>query len=230
VTLSATVASVEQKMRRPDCTSLLANGLVGNGDPDCTVRTLALAALTGWFRGLLGSSVCSGDKGSKATPVEETLAWLIAWLAWRVIWGVDITKQGAAGVEKCLRLLFEEWCSGFHYKGPHCGCDAHGIILGCIEISPKGRILCFDEWAHRRYVLTGPLVTHWTGQFGLAPIDVMATRLASWICCVAKAPMPSKPDFDFANAASSYLPLGNAMPESGWARASARRRRSTVCR
>ena len=59
-------------------------------------------------------------------------------------------------------------------------------------------------------MLTGPLITHWTGQFGLAPIDVMATRLAGWICCVAKAPMPSKPGFDFVNAAANYLPLGNA--------------------
>jgi hypothetical protein len=42
-------------------------------------------------------------------------------------------------------------------------------------------------------VLTGPLVTHWTGQFGIAPIDVAATRLADWICCVARIPAAEMP-------------------------------------
>lgn len=208
VTLSAKVASVEPIARRQNCATLLAEGLGGRGDTASKLRTLAMALLSGWFRGLLGSAPCDDPKDVKVGPVEEALAWMITWLAWRIIWGIDITEKGAAGVEKCLKLLFDEWCCGFHYKGPRCDCDAHGIFLGCVEISPKGKILCFDEWAHRRYVLTGPLLTHWSGQFGLAPLDVTATRLASWICCVSRAPMPSKPDFDLAAGHQAFLPMG----------------------
>ena len=46
-TLSVTVASAKPIKRRVDCTTLLAHGLIGNGDPACTLRTMALAVLTG---------------------------------------------------------------------------------------------------------------------------------------------------------------------------------------
>jgi hypothetical protein len=80
-----------------------------------------------------------------------------------------------------------------HYRGPRCDHHRHGIYLGSVMISAKGRIECFDEWAHRRHVLTGPLITHWAGQFGIAPIDVTAARLASWICCIGRTPLPEMP-------------------------------------
>ena len=56
-TLSVTVASAKPIKRRVDCTTLLAHGLIGNGDPACTLRTMALAVLTGWSRGLLAAPI-----------------------------------------------------------------------------------------------------------------------------------------------------------------------------
>lgn len=208
VTVTIRAASDKPIKRPVDCTQRLAEALPGAGDLGCTLRTLALAALTGFFRGRIGVAGCGGEKADKPGAMDETLAWLVTWLAWRAMFGVDTSKPKLAGVEKCLQRLFEEWCCGFAYRGPQCDGDAHGVILGCVEISPKGKILGFDAWGHRRYVLTGPLLTHWAGQFGVAPLDVTASRLAGWICCVAASPMAAKPAFDFANAESAYLPVG----------------------
>lgn len=184
--MTATIRDVSDAPAKKDCLSHFADGIrLATGDASCTLRTLALAVLTGWFRGMLGTPVCCPEDADEPNRARLVLAWLVAWVAWIVLFGFDIRDERARGVLRCLQKLFAWWCEGMHYKGPVCGCDAHGIYLGCVKVSPKGKIICFDEWKHRRYVLTGPLLTHWGSQFGLAPIDVTATRLASWICCVA---------------------------------------------
>lgn len=182
----ALVEAVRGPKRVPDCGSLM-KGWVFDVSPACAARTLLLAAIWGWFRGLTGTAPCS-DPADKADETRLAIAALVSWLAWQILWKIDLTEAKAAQAERCLRTLFQEWCQEFNYRGPRC-CDSHhGIYLGSVTISRKGRILCFDEWADRRYVLTGPLITHWTGLFGAAPVDVMATRFASWICCVARMP------------------------------------------
>ena len=184
--MTATIRDVSETPRRKDCLSHFANGIrLATGDASCTLRTLTLAVLTGWFRGMLGTPACCPEDADEPNRARLVLAWLVAWVAWIVLFGFDIRDERARGVLRCLQKLFAWWCDGMHYKGPVCDCDAHGIYLGCVKVSPKGKIICFDEWKHRRYVLTGPLVTHWGSQFGLAPLDVTATRLAGWICCVA---------------------------------------------
>jgi hypothetical protein len=207
--VALTVLEATPVPRRADCATALAQGVFFKGNPDCTIRTLALALVCGWFRGLLGSPACGGAP-SAPSPIQSAMAWLICRVAWRLVFGIDIAETRAANAEKCLQLLFAEWCKGFHYKGPRCDCHAHGIILGCVQISPKGLILCFDEWEHRRYVLTGPLISHWGAQFGLAPIDVVATRLASWICCVARAPMPDRGAMFTSVSGQAFMRMGNA--------------------
>lgn len=192
-TVSAEIAGARKLDRVPDCSTLM-KGWVFNTDPACAVKTLLLAALCGWFKGLLGTTACSPEQDLH--PTRVAIAWLVCWLAWRLLWKIDIREDQAMQAERCLKKLFEEWCAEFHYKGPRCEHYKHGIILGCVQVDPKkGTILCFDEWKHRRYVLTGPLLTHWTGLFGIAPLDVMATRLASWICCVARSPQTA-PNID----------------------------------
>jgi hypothetical protein len=186
ITATALVEDVRGLKRVPDCATLM-KGWVFDASPVCTARTLLLAAIWGWFRGLTGTAPCT-DPADKPDQTRTAIAALVSWLAWRILWKIDLTDAKAAQAERCLRNLFEEWCHEFNYRGPRC-CDSHhGITLGSVTISRKGRILCFDDWAHRRYVLTGPLITHWTGLMGAAPIDVMATRLANWICCVARTP------------------------------------------
>jgi hypothetical protein len=186
IAVSARVEAVRRLERVPDCGTLMQGWIFGVS-PACAARTLLLAAIWGWFRGLTGTAPCN-DPADEPDRTRAAIAALVSWLAWRILWKIDLTDPKAAQAERCLRKLFEEWCCEFNYRGPRCCDDHHGIHLGCVTISRKGRILCFDEWAHRRYVLTGPLLTHWSGLFGIAPIDVMATRLAGWICCVARTP------------------------------------------
>jgi hypothetical protein len=201
------VEAVRTEPGRRDCSALLEEGLFLKGPANCTLRTLALAVMSGWFRSLLGSPGCPPGEQPAPEPAKVILAWLTSWLAWRVLFGIDIREDQARAVEDCLQRLFAEWCDGMHYKGPRCDHHQHGITLGSVMISVKGSIECFDEWAHRRHVLTGPLITHWAGQFGMAPIDVTAARLASWICCIGRTPLPEMPAelnktglFDFGSA------------------------------
>lgn len=191
--LALTVEAVRSKPGRRDCSALLEEGLFLKGPAGCTLRTLALAVMSGWFKSLLGSPGCPPGDQPAPEPAKVILAWLTSWLAWRVLFGIDIRQDQARAVEDCLHRLFAEWCDGMHYRGPRCDHHRHGIYLGSVMISAKGRIECFDEWAHRRHVLTGPLITHWAGQFGIAPIDVTAARLASWICCIGRTPLPEMP-------------------------------------
>ena len=210
--LTVTAAEIVTREAPPDCASLLREGLLCTGDAAGTLRTVALATLYGWVAGALSPAPCAGAIGPAAKPADPdpartALAWTICWMAWKALFGIDIDDVRARGLQACLRRLFAEWCDGFHYKGPHCCENAHGIILGSVQISPKGKILCFDEWAGRRHVLTGPLLMHWGSQFGLAPLDVVAGRLAGWICCVAGAPLTDRPA---AAAAAPAFQLGSA--------------------
>jgi hypothetical protein len=78
-----------------------------------------------------------------------------------------------------------------------------------VTLSPKGRILCFDPWRERRHVLTGPLLTHWGAQVGLAPLDVTVGHLARWLCCVAKVkPLAPEAGEDAGEDAMELLRLG----------------------
>ncbi|MCV2446170.1 hypothetical protein [Paracoccus sp. DMF] len=186
IAVSARVEAVRGPVRVADCGTLMRDWAFGL-DPACATRTLLLAAVWGWFRGLTGTAPCN-DPPDEPDRTRAAIPALVSWLAWRILWRIDVTDPKAAQAERCLRQLFEEWCRAFSYRGPRCCDDHHGIHLGRVTLSRKGRILCFDEWSCRRHVLTGPLLTHWTGLFGIAPLDVMATRLAGWICCVARTP------------------------------------------
>ena len=184
--IEVVVTGLRGPKRVPDCGTLMQNW-VFDIDPDCAARTLLLAAICGWFKGLTGTAPCN-DAPAEPDPTRAAIAALVCWQAWQLLWNIDIHSDNGAEAERCLRKLFQEFCAEMHYRGPRCDCDQHGIILGCLTLSPKGKILCFDEWDHRRHVLTGPLLTHWTGLAGIAPLDTTAARLASWICCVARTP------------------------------------------
>lgn len=186
ITATALVEAVRGPKRVADCGTVMKGWVLG-ANPACTARTLLLAAIWGWFRGLTGTAPCN-DPPDTPDETRAGIAALVSWLAWQILWKIDLTDAKAAQAERCLRGLFEEWCHEFNYRGPRCCDNHHGVVLGSVTITRKGRILCFDGWEHRRYVLTGPLITHWTGLFGVAPMDQMATRLASWICCVARTP------------------------------------------
>ena len=219
----AEVLEREELPRRADCASLLADGLLlACADASCTLRTLALALVCGWVTGTVAPAPCAGEDEAEPSAAHQLAAWTICRLAWELLFGIDITNPQAAGVQKCLRRLFAEWCDGFRYKGPRCDENAHGIILGCVDLTPRGRIVCFHEGRHRRYVLTGPLLSHWAGQFGLAPIDVVAGRFGDWICCVAGAPV-SDYSTSAGAAAAAIIPAGEGAVAYGASYANAAR-------
>ncbi|MBJ3764451.1 hypothetical protein ILP92_17075 [Maribius pontilimi] len=205
-TITAEVLAVEELPERRDCVSVLEEGLFLDTDPACQVRTMLMAVLCGWFRGQLGTAPCAEGE-EEVDPARAAIAWAICWLAWRLVWELDATTDAGKAAEDCLRKLFQEWCAGMHYKGPRCEHNLHGIVLGCVKVHPNGRIECFDEWARRRHVLTGPLLSHWGAQFGLAPLDVAASRLARWICCVAATPAAQMPQLP--GEAAALFSFGN---------------------
>lgn len=182
-----TVKTVKRLDHRSDCTRLFGGDWLEGDDPLCKVRTLALALVYGVAAGKLGSARCSHDEQlpDSEKAAREQIAWVLCWLGWQALFGLDVTDPRAGRVQACLRALFAEWCCDFAYKGPHCASTAHGVYLGGVEISPAGKILCFDPWRYRKHVLTGPLLAHWSGQFGLPSLDRIAGGLASWLCCVA---------------------------------------------
>jgi len=191
-------ADFEQLPVEETCNDKLAPWLIFNQPPECTLKTLALVALCGWFKGLLAD-----DAKAKGKHVA---AWWVCYLAWKILFGANLDDEKSSVLNDALKDLLEEWCAAFVYPGPYCRDAHHGVYLGCVEVSRKGSILSFDPWAHRRYVLTGPLLTYWGSLFGLAPIDVVAGRLAGWICCLGNASMPAVPGDVAANMIDG-LPL-----------------------
>lgn len=206
-----TVQSVEPLESRPDCAGLIAGDWLTDGDALCRAKATALALVYGVAAGKLAAANCSeGELTEDEEKARKVVAWALCWVGWKALYGFDINQEKAAKLQNCLRALFVEWCEDFAYKGPRCSSSSHGVYLGGVELSAKGRILCFDPWRYRRYVLTGPLLTHWGSQFGLPPIDRVAGRIASWICCVAKADAGTAPAV-LAEAGDVIAPLGNGM-------------------
>lgn len=203
-----TVAEVRVLESRADCAGLVAGDWLTSGDALCRAKALALALVYGIAAGKLASAPC-GDAGLNEDEIKarKAIAWALCWLGWQALYGIDTSHEMGAKMQKCLRALFVEWCEDFAYRGPRCCSTMHGVYLGGLELSPKGKILCFDPWQYRRYVLTGPLITHWGSLVGLPPVDRVAARVASWICCVAKADTGTAPSV-LLEAGDLLVPLG----------------------
>lgn len=149
------------------------------GDP----KVLVLAALGGWLTKLLAGQKTGTDDVFTA---KRTLATKLYEAAWLVFYGQE---QGLspADTQDALCHLFRDWCEAFLYKGPTCNGEPHGVVIGCTVVT-GGTIGEIDPFGGRRWVMHGPLVAHWMGQLGMAPIDVTASRFMSQLCCVASLP------------------------------------------
>ncbi len=147
-------------------------------------RSLVLSAL------YVTLSEVTARQGSQAW---QNVASLLYYAAWRALFGVDLMSQVDETYRKqlvaILVKMFERWCAALAYPGPRCTDEHHGVYLGCAKIADNGTIVSFDMWEGRRYVLTGPLITYWAGQFGIAPLDVIVGRLAEAVCCLAGQPV-----------------------------------------
>lgn len=178
--LRVTTTDFKQIPTDATCNDKLSPWLIFNTSPECTLKTLALVALCGWFKGLLD------DDPDAQVGGKHVLAWWVCYIAWKILFDANANDNKSSVLFDALQELLDEWCAAFIYPGPYCLNPHHGVYLGCIEVSAKGAVLSFDQWTFRRYVLTGPLLTHWGSLVGLAPVDVVAGRFASWICCIGK--------------------------------------------
>ena len=91
---------------------------------------------------------------------------------------------------QAVQQLLADLCCSLLYPGPVCHGEPHGVVIGCASIS-SGQIERVDPWSGRRWVMHYPLWSYWGAQFGLVPPDVLASRLFSFICCVAGLKPPS---------------------------------------
>jgi hypothetical protein len=191
------------------------------GDP----KALALGLLGAWMQQSTASSAEAGvSEPSSFAVVASTALYRAAWL-W--FYGV------AGGDEQCevgdaLQRLLRGWCAAMLYPGPVCAGEPHGVVIGCTTVS-AGTLGDVDPFGGRRYVVQWPLLSHWGGQVGLAPLDLTATRLFSTLCCIAALPCPAsagaRPAFvarlgeDEAGGDAVYLAFGAeaALPDL-WAR------------
>lgn len=149
------------------------------GDP----KALVLAALGGWLTKTLAAHRTGTNEEFSAKRSLVTGLYEAAWL---LFYG---QQQGTTPAETSDAIchLFRDWCEAFLYKGPKCAGDPHGVVIGCTVVT-GGTIGDIDPYGGRRWVLHGPLIGHWTSQLGIAPLDIIASRFMSQLCCVASLP------------------------------------------
>jgi hypothetical protein len=147
------------------------------GDP----KVLVLAALAGWLVQMLVREQ-AGTSAEITSPRRE-IAQGIYRIAWLLLFGLPEGADSAV-LGHTLRRLLEAWCDGALWMGPQCCGDPHGIVIGCALVE-GGTIQKIDPFGGRRYVVHYPLLEHWGAEFGLAPLDVIAMRFFSRVCCLA---------------------------------------------
>lgn len=176
----------------PDCFAALDPSVLFLHDDVATtgVRPLLLAGLYGWFaRSMRGLDGVDGHWSGHRVLAQWSMA-----IAWRLLFGADVgSGQDQERFSALLHALLQRWCQGFHYAGPRCTTDHQGVVLGTVTLGRNGRVQGFDAWDGRRQVLTGPLLTHWMGQLGLAAPDVMVSRVVRSLCCIGDGPVQSLP-------------------------------------
>ena len=190
-TVSGLVITVESDLAagpasRGCFSELFSTGLVADAETaERDANLLLLAAAYAYF----------ADLAARSPQAAQGWAAMIYRAMWRLV-GVDLDPLTDAQKQELARLLaqlFACWCDAMIYPGPRCTDEHHGVYLGCATIGRGGTILAFDMWEQRRYVVLGPLVEHWLGVFGIAPIDVVVARFVEAICCVAGLPTPPPP-------------------------------------
>ena len=149
-------------------------------------KVLVLAVLYGW---LVSEAVRhrTGTPQATITPRLQ-LALNLYVVALRVLLGAN-TREQAERLTRAMRCLFQAWCRALLYPGPHCERGIHGVVIGCAQVH-GGRIVEVDPWGGRRWVVHYPLLSYWGHQFGIAPLDLTASRLFSMICCLGGLPVP----------------------------------------
>jgi hypothetical protein len=153
------------------------------GDP----KVLVLATLGGWLAQMLVRD--RAGTTSEVKSARRLLAQEIYRMAWVLLVGVS-AKADQAALGGALRRLLEGWCCELLWTGPECCGDLHGIVIGCVVVE-GGTIQHIDPFGGRRWVIHYPLLEHWGAQFGIAPLDLTASRFFSKLCCISALAAPA---------------------------------------
>jgi hypothetical protein len=148
------------------------------------VRAIFLAILYAW----LVSEQAYADAGASDTQREQAVRAIYV-AVWRSFYGT-VPDSDRKDLSESLQRLFEAWCCALLYPGPTCRCEPHGVIVGCAVVE-GGVIRSVDSWGGRRWVVLHPLLAHWGSQFGLMPLDAVASKLFDMLCCIAHLPRPN---------------------------------------
>lgn len=122
------------------------------------------------------------DTGQQQRQLAERL-----YEAARVYLLGDAQGVGREQLSAALQRLLQDWCRSLLYPGPQCRCEPHGVVIGCARVEGD-RIHGVDPWGGRRWVMHYPLLAHWGQQFGVMPLDAVASKLFGMLCCVAHHP------------------------------------------
>jgi hypothetical protein len=148
------------------------------------LKALIMAGLGGWLSQMLARERTGTP--TEVTSARREIAQGIYRTAWLMLFGIsEGANPGALG--SALQRLLEGWCNDLLWKGPQCCGDPHGVVIGCAVVA-AGTIQSIDPYGGRRYVVHYPLLEHWSAQFGIAPLDITATRSFSKLCCLAGLP------------------------------------------
>jgi hypothetical protein len=167
-------------------------------------KVLLLSALGSWLSQMLAREQVGTP--SEVTSARREIAQGLYRTAWLMLFGVGPGADPAA-LGASLQHLFSAWCEALLWKGPQCCGDPHGVVIGCAVVQ-GGTIAGVDPFGGRRHVVHYPLLAHWGAQFGLAPLDVVASRFFSTLCCVGSLPAvgPDRPEIP-----ANRLELGSGL-------------------
>jgi len=125
---------------------------------------------------------------------QFTLAVAIYRSVWKLFFATE-PDTDRYHLTDALQRLLQAWCRALLYPGPKCLCEPHGVVIGCTTVS-AGTIQNVDPWGGRRWVVHYPLLAYWGQQFGIMPLDAIASKLFDFLCCVAHLPAPRVPRRD----------------------------------
>ncbi|HSB37013.1 MAG TPA: hypothetical protein VLH41_09045 [Thermoanaerobaculia bacterium] len=162
------------------------------------------------FYALVVSRIAQSGPGTtdEVRKEQEALARALSLSAWKLLYD-DVPKAERLDLMDAFRRLLQCWCKALLYPGPRCecGCDPHGVVIGCALIE-GGTIRMVDPWGGRRWVVHYPLLAYWGKQFGIQPLDALASKFFDLICCVANL---------FPEKGTTRLTAGTEQPIAGLA-------------
>lgn len=155
-------------------------------------KVIILAIVYGWLAMIMARDKIGTPQA--VSSAQFTLAVAIYRSIWKLFFGTEPDTDRYRLTDALQRLL-QAWCRGLLYPGPKCLCDPHGVVIGCATVS-GGMIQDVDPWGGRRWVVHYPLLAHWGQQFGIMPLDALASKFFDFICCVGHLPAPRVPRRD----------------------------------